>query len=107
MDRVSHDTQSLPCSADVASTVASRIFSEQIPADYMDINKIYMAVFGKISKEFLAVGNYRASGPPIYSILYKYKNIWWPTPLFLIFISQIGIETSTFISVVGKSRPST
>jgi hypothetical protein len=34
MDRVSHDTQSLPCSADVASTVASRIFSEQIPTDY-------------------------------------------------------------------------
>ena len=23
--------------------------------------------------------------------------IWWPMPLFLIFISQIGIETSTFI----------
>jgi hypothetical protein len=25
------------------------------------------------------------------------KNIWWLMPLFLIFISQIGIETSTFI----------
>ncbi len=24
-------------------------------------------------------------------------NIWWLMPLFLIFISQIGIETSTFI----------
>jgi hypothetical protein len=32
----------------------------------MDINKMYMAVLGKISKECLAFGNYRASGPPIY-----------------------------------------
>jgi hypothetical protein len=48
----------------------------------MDINKIYMAVFGKISKEFLAVGNYRASGPPIYSILYKYKYLVANATLF-------------------------
>jgi hypothetical protein len=27
----------------------------------------------------------------------KYLNIWWLMPLFLIFISQIGIETSIFI----------
>jgi hypothetical protein len=55
-----------------------------------------MAVLGKISKECLAVGNYRVSGPPIYSILYKYKYLV-ANATFFIFISQIGIETSTFI----------
>jgi hypothetical protein len=31
------------------------------------------------------------------SSIFDTLNIWWPMPRFLIFISQIGIETSTFL----------
>jgi hypothetical protein len=31
------------------------------------------------------------------SYFFLFLNIWWAMPLFLIFISQIGIEMSTFI----------
>jgi hypothetical protein len=33
----------------------------------------------------------------IKDLLTLFLNIWWLMPLFLIFISQIGIETSIFM----------